>query len=492
MNARERTLAILLIGIMFLAMGGVGAYQFVYTPLTKNKEDLAKLAEDVGNLKYERTTMWAQQSAYENVTKPMSLPASQTTVDGKVTLETSLAQREYGRLLDRMLRKAKFMETTIKITPRAANNNNVPTVGNKRPIYTKLDFDLQVKGPLICLVDFMHDFYRQPLLHQIRTMNILKPVQSTGPGRGGTDLEITLAIEALVLDKPENRATLLPALPSVVMSAGGAASAGYNFRAIEKGLGTPFPVRGVLAKNREDSDSRTIQSSDDEYRRIAGKNIFFTPPPPEKEDGEAFVKEVDLAPYLEVVVVSHSEGTSKATIKDRWNNEQYEIEVNPKGRVTVCRYYNLAFEENGIHLTKTGKWWEKSYLEFGKASTDNLRRYFVRRILENQILLEEYSEERYLHDKGAIPLAVALTMRELPPFLGRMTEPTLVGKMYTWQVGQMLESKQPGKSMKPITLARDCLYNLVRPLDLASEPAVVETPATPLKPVAKLPVAMDP
>ena len=63
---------------------------------------------------------------------------------------------------------------------------NVATIGNKKPIYKKLPFDVKVKGDLETVVDFLFSFYSQPLLHQIRTINLVKPVQPRvqGPMQG--------------------------------------------------------------------------------------------------------------------------------------------------------------------------------------------------------------------------------------------------------------------------------------------------------------------
>src|SRR5206468_2872093 len=114
----------------------------------------------------------------------------------------NLAKREYSRLLNSLLRKAYFNVTEMKVGAREKNTTNVPTIVGKTPAYTKLEFNVEVKGDLISLVDFLYEFYRQPLLHQITKLTVLKPGGERG--RSG-DLDITMLIQAIVLDKAENR-----------------------------------------------------------------------------------------------------------------------------------------------------------------------------------------------------------------------------------------------------------------------------------------------
>ena len=87
-------------------------------------------------------------------------------------------------------------------------------------------------------------------------MAILKPNASRGgEAKGSRDLNFTLSIQALVLDRAEDRATLLATVPAIAAIAGGGGATAFSFRNVETGHGSPFTARRVLglklaARNR--------------------------------------------------------------------------------------------------------------------------------------------------------------------------------------------------------------------------------------------------
>src|SRR5205823_6656854 len=87
-------------------------------------------------------------------------------------------------------------------------------------------------------VNFLEKFYKTPILHSIKMIDVHKPITNTGPQRPN-ELDITLAIEAAILDNAEKRQTLIP----------------------------------------EKSDPHLLASKPREYVSIAGKNIYFGNPP---------------------------------------------------------------------------------------------------------------------------------------------------------------------------------------------------------------------
>src|SRR5580658_7590568 len=181
MNSRERFLAVVLVVAMVGVAGAVGGYQLVLKPLTASDTAIAKLQTEVEELETKKRDMEIEQFFFETRTKKKSLPQ-----------DVPFSQREYERLIYRMLQHAKFEAPVI--TPKAADNkSNVPLLAGKKPAYTKLDFDLQIKGELLQLVDFLYEFYRQPLLQQVRKIEILKPLRSrTEAGPESRELDIKL------------------------------------------------------------------------------------------------------------------------------------------------------------------------------------------------------------------------------------------------------------------------------------------------------------
>lgn len=379
MNSRERLLAIILIVTMFGVVGGFAGWQLVLSPGRQRDESIKKLTSELKDLEARRLELEAEQFIYETRTRKKSLP-----------LNIKAAQSEYKQFIDRMLQQAKF--PTPVIQPHEPDTKEAPAIG-KKPVYTKLDFDVKVKGKLDCFIEFLYTFYRQPILQQIKSVKIIKPSTS----QVTRELDFSFTIEALVLDRAEDRDLLIVPAPVVALASGGAAASSFALVNTDSGLGTPFTVAGALAR----AGSRNGASARDEYQRILGKNIFFDPPPrivvekPVEEKKEEVAKEADLAPNLELQWVSHSNGISRASIHDHWKKEEYEIEISPRGQVKVSQYWYLRVEEeNGNIGQARKKQSERPFLQFGSEETGNLRLYRVRRVLENELLLETYDSNR--------------------------------------------------------------------------------------------------
>ena len=455
MNARERTLAIILILLMVGAAGGAGFWQLILTPYRKNEQEIAKIRKEIADLGAQKLQVEEQARVYETKTRKMSLPA-----------DFAFARKEYSHLLSSLLRKADFETAETKISSKDPSTTQVPLIGPKKPAYTKLDFDVTVKGNLTSLVDFLYNFYRQPLLHQIVRFTIVKP--SGGRGRAG-DLDITLLVQAIVLDKAEDRSVLLATVPSVTLLGGGSASLAYNKRSID-GLGSPFTAADVLARVGDRAAHRGVTPLQ-EYSRIASKNIFFGPPivpKKEKESPEPKTREIDLSPYLKLISVTHDDyGAGQAVIFDFYRKDYYEMEQDRKGDIRIVKYYYDTRPEFGVVLEIKKRYpedqYDTRYLTFGSAETGNERAFRVRRILESDIIIEPFIEGRGGLMKGAVPAV-----------LGGSAALALPGKLYAWHVGQVLRSEVEGQA--PVELSTtESRRALMRPLNItngnASPPA---------------------
>lgn len=443
MNTRERFLAIILVMAIVLVVGGFLGYQFVWSPYNRHTENAAKLRLEVDELEVKKMAIEAQQHIYETKTKKMSLP-----------LDTSVAQREYNLLIDRMLRQAKFTSPQM-IPHKEDSKTDVPLLAGKKPAYTKLNLDVEATGDLMSIVDFLYSFYRQPLLHKIVKFTVYKSTAARG-----RELGVKLSIQALVLDRADDRRTLLAPVPSVALAIGSGGATAFSVQNVEGGRGTPFVASNVLA--RAGGSGLTSE----EYRRITGKNIFFDPPKAEpekkeekKEEKEPVAKEMDLGPYLGLVRVSHSDGKSTAQIFDRYNKHDYEIETNGTGAVKVTHYWYLPVkEDNGFVGEVRKKFTERPYLQFGTEEGGNLRRYTVHRVLESELLLETYDANRDKLMKGPAPLAFGGTASLMLP-----------GKLHVWRIGNMLVHEDSKKAMKDLNLSWTKREALVRPLNLEND-----------------------
>src|SRR5262249_27327634 len=99
-----------------------------------------------------------------------------------------------------------------KIVPQKPDTKSSPLLPGKKPVYTRLTFNVdEAHGNLESIVRMLDQFYRSGMLHQIKKINIQRPLTRTNPFQAADDLDINLTIEALVLNGAEVR----PYLPFV-------------------------------------------------------------------------------------------------------------------------------------------------------------------------------------------------------------------------------------------------------------------------------------
>jgi hypothetical protein len=286
MSYRERFLSYAILAVLIVAGGAFAGYQFLVKPLGEKSRQLSGLLEDV-ETKQERIQKVMVDREHVRKLLPLSLPADVDT-----------ARREYADELSKLARDAGFEAAAFPIQPKPVDTKSSPQLPGKKPVYTRLEYHIpNARCDLATLVDFMERFYKLPLLHQIKTMIIQKPLTTTRAG--STDLDVTMTIEAIVLDQAENRKTLLP----------------------DSTVKAP-PILAVPAR---------------QYASIAGKNIFFGPPPPKPPDRAG----IDFAEFVKCDSITTAEDGPTVTLYDSYNNQNYRISTRDGGfRVQVT--YVLA------------------------------------------------------------------------------------------------------------------------------------------------------
>jgi hypothetical protein len=262
-----------------------------------------------------------------------------------------LARREYEEELSKMLRASGFDAGAFSIIPKAPDAKTTPQLANKKPIYTRLLFTVQAKGDLASLVDFLGRFYKLRLLHLIRNLTIQKPLggESRGGGTAPTDVEVNLTVEALVLDTAEQRKTLLP----------------------EK----PVELPPALAR------------TDKDYAMIAGKNMFFGPPPPAPR--EAPKQFVDVTPFVRLNGITSGPAGLEATLWDGYHNRDYRISPRSLGGFRV----EATFTLNNRKRTDTDR--SGAALTLRDAEGEITDQWQIVRIDPREVILRDDLEGRY-------------------------------------------------------------------------------------------------
>ena len=217
MKPRERVMAMVLIGLLIAAFVGVVGYQFIWSPLQEKNAKIHAMQKDVDDVKEKKTKLEKDLKHFDLVTRTWSLPENE-----------SLSSLAYVELLRALLKKAEVTEPRI-MPKKPDSTTNVPRLAQRKPAYTRLGFTITAKGDEPALICFLRDFYRQPLLHEIRTLNVSKPTEAANRTR--RELDLTIEIEALIIDKADSRPLLLPASPGIELLAGGVGAAAYGFRA---------------------------------------------------------------------------------------------------------------------------------------------------------------------------------------------------------------------------------------------------------------------
>ncbi len=275
MTVRERFLAMGVLGFITLAGVAVIVLQFIVTPLKERNRSIDRLKNEIAERRDRVFAIQAEKPKLE-LWRKQSLPA-----------DVGLARLEYEKYLRKLFSQSGFEASNYSVIPKALDTRTgiLPAAGKKEPPLTPLTFSVTATGEMADLVDFLERFYRTPLLHEIKSLNINRSVNSLvpagapffgarAPQQPKNELTITMNIEALVLHEADTRKQLLPGidrqlagLDMVATLSGGPA----GFALLPWAIGPTGPLGpGVLAAPAR------------EYASIAGKDIFYGPPAAEQ------------------------------------------------------------------------------------------------------------------------------------------------------------------------------------------------------------------
>jgi hypothetical protein len=375
MTTRERSLAFGLLGILGLLGLGFVAYQFVIGPLIEKGRQIEQREKEVAQLEGDILEIQLLKRKYE-AARQQSLPA-----------DVGMSRTQYGSLLERLFRRAD-LASGLKIIPSEPENKSSPTVAPKKPAYTRLTYVVTAKGELYHLVDFLQHFYQQPLLHQIKTMNIQRP--SDARSQQNRELDINLTIEAL---------------------------SAYNMEAAASGRGSPVAPAEVMAEPAR------------EYLSIPGRDIFHGPQIARKDRD---TRDDDHSPFITLtsIVVNYDDGTIKAVFRDKLDDHNYTITQTAKGTIGVVGEYEVPGRGwravPGYSREKPGR-----ELFFGTVEGENRRYWLVRRVTANEVILEKLDN---LEKPKPQPLA----------FIGGGSGAVVAvpeGRIYSVSVGQNLQTE---------------------------------------------------
>lgn len=319
MNPRERTLAIILLSLIVVVGGGFAALKLFIDPIRTREASIAVLQQDIQKKRDEISRIYREKKKLDRW-RQMSLPA-----------DADLAGREYEKYLSDLLRQSQFPAGTFTIETRKDAKAGPTLPGKKDPLWTKLTCTVTTQGELSSLVGFLERFYRTGLIHQIKKLAVQRPITAS-PGQKATALDMSLTIEALVLQGADNRPYLAPLDQRMVvldvLTTLRHGPPGVPLGAMTAGPAGPLGARRLAAQPRQ-------------YASILGKNIFFgpplpPPPPPPKvvEKKEAApppppVDKTDVPQFVYLTDITHTPTKVEAFLFDRYNNRTVRLRSSP-------------------------------------------------------------------------------------------------------------------------------------------------------------------
>jgi hypothetical protein len=310
MTPRDQKLALLLIGVVTLAVGGAGGYLLVFDPIQQGRAAEAALAAEIADLEGKQRDQSLKLKRLA-VQRAQSLPADQT-----------VAKQEYfvalERLVETAIRGAEAAgvprgEMKAAINAKVVDNTSrsVPEVTKGKPVYTKLAYTVKVeKADMWVVRDVLKGYYDLDLLHQITHFSLKKDEGTAKGPVKRNDLTLEFTSEAIIVDGPTNgpqfRRTLL-AVPTAFAAAGGGALQQVLEASTELGRGASArPNPPVLATKPRD------------YSLIVLKDPFhgpLPPPPPYKLSPVKDVKVVQDEKPAPVKVAVSGEGAAGTKLR---------------------------------------------------------------------------------------------------------------------------------------------------------------------------------
>lgn len=316
MTVRERFLAMGVIGFITLAGVGLMVSQFIVGPLKERNRSIGKLEDDIADKRGKILTIQAEKPKME-LWRKQSLPA-----------DVNLARLEYEKFLRELFRQSGYEGSSVSVIPKPVDTRNglltAPGPGKKESAGTILPFAVEAQGELGDLVDFLERFYRTPLLHEIKSMNITRPLTPLAnlgaplglrsPQTPKNELKAVMNIEALVLREADARNQLLPGLDRQMAGVDLVTTLCNGPAALALVPWAVGPI-GPLGPGALAVPTR-------QYASIAGKDIFYGPPA-----AEQVAEQVDATEHVYLTDITYN-GRWEAFLYDRYNNSKTRLRAS--------------------------------------------------------------------------------------------------------------------------------------------------------------------
>ena len=292
MSPRERLLAVCVLLVVVLLVGGFLFHSLFLGPLEQHNQEIQAMRQQI-QTKQDRVRQIEADLPRLDRMRRMSLPA-----------ESDKSRRQYGDFLSELARDSGFPPSTSIVPPRQVDDKSAPAI-NKTPIYKKLDYNIQAHTSLSNLVTMLEKFYKTGLLHQVKKLSIVRPLT---PGQQPTDLDITITVEALILDGAEKRQDLLPGISPKLWE--------LDVIAGLRGAPTAVTLLPWMCGPTGPFGPGTLARKNTDYAAIGDTNIFLGPAPPERK-----AEEVAVTRFVHLNHITHNDKRWEAWLYNRYDNK---------------------------------------------------------------------------------------------------------------------------------------------------------------------------
>jgi hypothetical protein len=216
MNQRERFLTVGLLALIVLG-GGAFLFHFLFwQPLENLKSRIASVRRELDTKEKERDTLEKERQKILHVDprlgewRKISLPESPGRTPDEINRQIPAVGVKYEQFLSRLLRRNGFA-SSLTVSSKAPDSKSSPTLPGRGPMYTRLGFSVTGQAPYEAVVKALKEFHDANLLHEVRTLSLIKPETRRQGGREG-DLEVKMDVEALLVAGADKRSAddLLP------------------------------------------------------------------------------------------------------------------------------------------------------------------------------------------------------------------------------------------------------------------------------------------
>jgi hypothetical protein len=259
MNPRERLLAMGVLAVAVLGVGGFLFHLLLLQPLSDRAATIANLQSEIGTKMDQIHQIEADLPRLERA-RMLSLPPDQV-----------MARREYENFLTELIHKSEFPLGALTVTARPADSKNTPSILGKGAIYTRLPYSITGHGNMTHLTKFLENFYHSGLLHEIKNLALTRPLTPT-QGQDPNELDVNMTVEALIVAGVPNRSQLLPGADNRLLALDFIAAMGQG----PVGLATIPHLLGPTGPN----GPKVLAEPARDYKVIAQRDVFFGAPPP--------------------------------------------------------------------------------------------------------------------------------------------------------------------------------------------------------------------